>query len=93
MRVDLALKYLCLVKSRSSVKHLCDDGAVLVNDHPVKASATLRAGDKIAVRFPHRTLAIELLLVPEKQLSKAVSSTYYRTIADCGATKEDGFDE
>jgi ribosomal 50S subunit-recycling heat shock protein len=93
MRVDLALKYLCLVKSRSSVKHLCDDGAVLVNDRPVKASAPLRAGDRIAVRFPERTLAIELLLVPEKQLSRSVSSTYYRTIVDSGPGKEDGFDD
>ena len=45
MRVDLALKYLCLVKSRSSVKHLCDDDSVLVNEQPVKPAATLRTGD------------------------------------------------
>jgi ribosomal 50S subunit-recycling heat shock protein len=85
MRVDLALKYLCLVKSRSSVKQLCDDGAVVVNGHPAKPSASLRPGDKIAIGFPHRSLVIELLLVPEKQLSKAVARTYYRTISDTGS--------
>ena len=85
MRVDLALKYLCLVKSRSSVKQLCDDGAVRVNDHPAKPSASLRSGDRISIAFSHRTLTIELLLVPEKQLSKAVARTYYRTISDTGS--------
>jgi ribosome-associated heat shock protein Hsp15 len=93
MRVDLALKYLCLVKSRSSVKQLCDDGAVRVNDHPAKPSSTLRAGDTITIAFSHRTLTIELLLVPEKQLSKTACRTYYRTIADVGVTKEEGFDD
>ncbi|MBP2680667.1 MAG: ribosome-associated heat shock protein [Candidatus Krumholzibacteriota bacterium] len=91
MRVDLALKYLCLVKSRSSVKQLCDDGAVQVNDHPAKPSATLRPGDRIAIGYSHRTLTIELLLVPEKQLSKPLARTYYRTISDTGAGK--GFDD
>jgi ribosome-associated heat shock protein Hsp15 len=85
MRVDLALKYLCLVKSRSSVKQLCDDGAVRVNDHPAKPSAPLRPGDRISIGFPHRSLTIELHLVPEKQLSKAVARTYYRTISDTGS--------
>ena len=88
MRVDLALKYLCLVKSRSSVRHLCGDGALLVNDHPVKPSATLRVGDKVKIRSPHRTITIELLSVPDKQLSKSVSSTYYAKIGESGTPGE-----
>lgn len=91
MRVDLALKYLCLVKSRSSVKQLCDDGAVVVNGHPAKPSASLRTGDRISIGFSRRTLTIELLVVPEKQLSKAVARTYYRTISDTGS--ESGSDD
>ena len=81
MRIDLALKYLCLVKSRSSVKHLCDDGALRVNDHPVKPSSTLRVGDTISIRFPHRTMIIQLLSVPERQLSKSGSLAYYTKLA------------
>ena len=41
----------------------CDDGAVVVNGHPAKPSASLRPGDKIAIGFPHRSLVIELLAV------------------------------
>ena len=89
MRVDLALKYLCLVKSRSSVKHLCDDGVLLVNDRPVKPSATLRAGDRVTIRSGHRNLTIELLNVPDRQLSKSVSSAYYTRLAESDTTGED----
>jgi ribosomal 50S subunit-recycling heat shock protein len=89
MRIDLALKYLCVVKSRSGVKHLCDDDSVLVNDHPVKPAATVRTGDKITIRFPHRTLTIKLLAAPEKQLSKSVSPEYYEKIAEVVTKDED----
>ena len=89
MRVDLALKYLCLVKSRSSVKHLCDDDSVRVNDHPVKPSATLRTGDRITIRFPHRTLTVELVVVPERQLSKSAAPAYYEKIAEIDTGDED----
>ncbi len=82
MRIDLALKYLCILKSRSSAKHLCSDGAILVNDLPVKPSANVRTGDKITIRFPARTLSIHLLDVPHKQLSKSVAPTYYQVTAN-----------
>ncbi len=88
MRVDLALKYLCLVKSRSSARHLCDDGCLMVNDHPVKPSATLRVGDRITIRSTHRTITIELLSVPERQLSKSASPAYYTKLAESGTTGE-----
>ena len=78
MRVDLVLKYLCLVKSRSSARLFCHDDAILVNDQPVKPSAIVRIGDKITIRFPTRTIVFELLDVPGKQLSRSVSPTYYK---------------
>ena len=80
MRIDLALKFLCILKSRSSAKHLCHDNAILVNDLPVKPSAGVRTGDKITIRFPGCTLSIRLLDVPEKQLSKTLAPTYFERI-------------
>jgi ribosomal 50S subunit-recycling heat shock protein len=82
MRVDLVLKYLCLVRSRSGAKLLCKDNDILVNDQPVKPSATVRTGDKITIRFPTRTTTLELLDVPGKQLSRSVSPTYYKKISE-----------
>ncbi|MEJ2721370.1 MAG: S4 domain-containing protein [bacterium] len=80
MRIDLALKYLCVLKSRSNAKHLCDDNAILVNDLPVKPSATVRDGDKITIRFPGRTVTIRILSTPHKQLSKSQAPSYYQTV-------------
>jgi ribosome-associated heat shock protein Hsp15 len=88
MRVDLALKYLCLVKSRSSVKHLCDDGSLWINDHPVKPSATLRPGDRVEIRTTHRTMTIDVVSVPERQLSKSASLAYYTKLAESGTAGE-----
>ena len=82
MRVDLVLKYLCLVRSRSSAKLLCSDDAILVNDRPVKPSTTVRIGDTITIHFSTRTLGLELLDVPGKQLSRSVAPSYYRKILD-----------
>lgn len=81
MRIDLALKYLCVLKSRSSAKHLCNDNAILVNDLPVKPSATVQDGDKITILFPGRTVTIRLLNTPHKQLSKSQAPTYYQMVA------------
>ena len=81
MRIDLALKYLCVLKSRSSAKHLCNDNAILVNDLPVKPSANVRDGDKITIRYPGRTVTIRVLSTPHKQLSKSQAPTYYQTVS------------
>jgi len=80
MRIDLALKYLCLAKSRSAVKSLCDKQAVWVNERPVKPSASLHVGDTVRIVTAGGTLTISLLTIPEKPLSKATAPTYYRVI-------------
>ena len=77
MRIDLTLKYLCLAKSRSSVRALCDKQALTLNDKPAKPSSTVRPDDQITIDLPAGTLTIRLISVPEKQLSKAVAHTYY----------------
>ena len=80
MRIDLALKYLCLAKSRSAVKTMCDKNAVTVNDRPAKASSTLHIDDKVCITRPAWILTISILTIPEKQLSKTAAPAYYRVI-------------
>lgn len=77
MRVDLVLKYLCLVKSRSSVKSLCDQDAVVVNGRVAKPSTILRVGDRVTIHFPGGALTLSLLAVPEKQLSRSTAGACY----------------
>lgn len=80
MRVDLTLKYLCLVKSRSIAKALCEKRLVLVDGSPARPSTRVSAGGRITVHFRGRTLTIELLDVPHKQLSKTAAVDYYRRV-------------
>lgn len=80
MRIDLVLKYLCLAKSRSMAKALCDNDAVIVNGSPASASATVRPGDRVTLRFPRRDVSVIVDRVPGKQLSKASALAYYRLI-------------
>lgn len=81
MRIDLVLKYLCLAKSRSIAKSLCDEGRVRVNDAVARAAATIHPGDRVAIRLAERTLEVEILEVPERQASRAEAPRYYRVIA------------
>ena len=81
MRIDLALKYLCLAKSRSSVKNLCEKHALNINGKPAKPSSTVHVKDEIMLMLPSRSLTVELLEIPDKQLSKAAAPAYYHVVS------------
>jgi len=80
VRIDLVLKYLCLAKSRSSAKALCDRGAVLVNGATARAASLIDPGDRIELRVPERTVHIEIIEVPARQTSKTDAPKYYRLV-------------
>ena len=79
-RVDLTLKHLCLAKSRSMAKTLCDAGRVIINGAAARASGKVSPGDRVTIQFHGRTVTVEVADVPEKQLSKAAAPAYYRAI-------------
>lgn len=82
MRVDLALKRLLLVKSRTEGKEACDVGAVWINDKQVKASAELHVGDRLRLDYAERTLEFELLEEVGKSVSRTQAKTLYRVLRD-----------
>ena len=82
MRVDLALKRLLLVKSRTEGKEACDVGAVFVNGARVKASGELRPGDRLRIEYAERTLEIELTGEIGKSVSRAQAKALYRVLRD-----------
>jgi ribosomal 50S subunit-recycling heat shock protein len=84
VRLDLALKHLCLVKSRSAAKSLCDAGRVLVDGVPARAASTLRVGHRVVIEFPRRRIRLEIRAVPERQLSKARSRHCYAILESEG---------
>ena len=78
MRIDVFLKKVCLVKSRSLAAKLCDDGKVLINGRAAKSSKEVKAGDVVSVTHGSRELALSVLAVPEGNVSKAQAASYYR---------------
>ncbi len=82
MRVDLALKRLCLVKSRTEGKEACDVGAVHVNGMPAKASTEVRVGDRVRLDYAQRTLEVELVDEIGKSVSRAQARELYRVLCD-----------
>lgn len=91
MRVDVILKYLCLVKSRSIAKALCERELVLIDGKPVRPAGKVKPGELITIRFRRQTVTIELIDVPRKQLSKTAAVDYYRNVGIAPA--KDDFDE
>ncbi len=82
MRVDLALKRLLLVKSRSEAKEACDVGSVWINGKPAKASAEVGLGDRVRIEYAQRTLEIEITGEIGKSVSRERAKTLYRVTAD-----------
>lgn len=83
LRVDLLLHRLCLTRSRSEAKHACDAGAVLVDGRAVKASHEVVPGERISIRYPRRTVEIELLdRLPPKSTSRKLARELYRVLRD-----------
>lgn len=64
MRLDLFLKTSRLVKRRTVAQELCESGTVLVNGLVAKPARPVRAGDRITLKFPSRTIEIEVVHVP-----------------------------
>jgi len=80
MRIDLTLKYLGLVKTRSIAKTLCDDGRVLVDGDSVRPSHRVAEGGRITIHYRAGAVTVELLQLPQKQLSKSAAVDYYRRV-------------
>ena len=80
MRIDLTLKYLCLVKTRSIAKTLCDDGRVRVDGDSVRPSQRVAENCRITIHYRAGTVTVELLQLPQKQLSKSAAVDYYRRV-------------
>ena len=59
--MDVLLHRLCLTRSRSEAKAACEAGAVLLDGKPARPSDAVPPGRRIEVRYPSRTLEVELL--------------------------------
>ena len=65
MRLDKYLKVSRIIKRRTVANEACDLGRITVNDRVARASYDVKVGDRIAIHFGERTLAVEVLSVAD----------------------------
>lgn len=76
MRLDKFLKVSRLIKRRTVANEACDAGRVLVNDRPAKASAQVKAGDVLEIRFGSKSVRVEVLNVQETVKKEEAQELY-----------------
>lgn len=82
LRVDVLLHRLCLTRSRNEAKTACEEGAVLLDGRPARASDVVAAGRRVEIRYPSRTLEVELAELPGKGTSKKAAREMYRILRE-----------
>jgi ribosomal 50S subunit-recycling heat shock protein len=70
------------MKRRSEAKRACDNGIVTIDNVPAKAARDVHPGNVIAIAFVDRYLDVEVLALPNGNVSKAQAQEYYRVKRD-----------
>jgi ribosomal 50S subunit-recycling heat shock protein len=65
MRLDKFLKVSRIIKRRTIANEVCDAGRVKINDKPAKASAEVKVGDILEMRFGEKITKFEVLAINE----------------------------
>ncbi len=60
MRLDKFLKVTRLIKRRTLAKEICDAGRININDRTAKASAEVRIGDVITIRYGQKMVKVRV---------------------------------
>ena len=79
MRLDKYLKVSRIIKRRTVANEACDAGRVSVNGKTAKASADIKEGDIIEIKFGDKLTRLEVLSVRET-VKKEEASALYRHI-------------
>jgi ribosomal 50S subunit-recycling heat shock protein len=88
MRIDQFLKKTRIIKQRDAAKKACDRGQIQIMSQPVKPSREVQVGDLVTLNLANRTVEIEVLEIPDGNVSKARSATLYRLIRSEDTTEE-----
>ena len=80
MRLDKFLKVSRLIKRRTVANSVSEMGRVFVNGNPAKPAKQLKIGDIIEIEYASGKEKVEVLKVPEGNVSIQESSMLYRVI-------------
>ena len=76
MRLDKFLKVSRLIKRRTVANEACDNGRVLINDKPAKASSAVKEGDILTIKFGNRDVQVLVLDVRETVRKEEAEGMY-----------------
>lgn len=76
MRLDKFLKVSRLIKRRTLAKEVCDQGRILVNGNPAKASSMVASGDELVIRFGQKLVTIQVEALKESARKEDAESMY-----------------
>lgn len=76
MRLDKYLKVSRLIKRRTVANEACDAGRVEINGKVAKASADVKTGDVIEIRFGEKTVKVEVLDIKDSTRKEDASRMY-----------------
>ena len=79
MRLDQVLPTLGIIKRRTVVKELADNGLILVNGSKAKPSRKVTAGDTIET-LGSAPVKIKLLAIPAGSVRKEARSEYFTSL-------------
>jgi len=82
LRLDLFLSKSRLLKSRSVAKQACEGGRVSVGEHMAKASKEVSEGDLLTLSFLNRTLKVEIVKLPWKNMKRSETVDTYRILSE-----------
>ena len=80
MRLDKFLKVSRLIKRRTVANTVSEMGRVLVNGNSAKPAKQLKVGDIIEIEYASKTEKVEVLIIPNGNVSIQESSTLYKLI-------------
>jgi ribosomal 50S subunit-recycling heat shock protein len=82
MRLDKFLKVSRLIKRRTVAKEVSDQARIFINDRPSKPSKELKEGDKLAIEYYNKTVVVEILKIPQGNVSIQESKDLYRLVEE-----------
>ena len=82
MRIDKFLKLSRIVKRRTEAKKACDNNCLKINKEIAKAGDIIRPGDKIEVNFKNKILEVEVITIPEGNVSISRAHQLYRIVRE-----------
>jgi ribosomal 50S subunit-recycling heat shock protein len=82
MRLDSFLSDTRLIKRRTQAKKACENKIVLVDGVVAKPGKEVKVGQRIIINFTNRTLEVEIIEIPFRNVRKEEAKNFYRVIRE-----------